>query len=177
MAVIRILGEETFLNLPHNVQKLTLKISPDKIGARMPLHLEFVTILSMILENLLLDKLRRYPDEISKTKAEVIRRLDSSGSTTDLAMIDEHYYLQACKRNVATLGAYVLAYIGTLTDVQFDKFVANKFPELCAKIANYRGHANNISLVLDEKELVNLRDKVFDVIMFLEEDKFDSSEN
>lgn len=178
MAVIRLLGEETFLNLPRDVQKLTLKISPDKIGSRLPLHFEFITALSMIMENLLLDKLRRYPDEILQTKMEVIGRLERAGSATTLSTVDEHFYLQACKRTVATLGSYALAYMATLTDAQFNKFVAKKLPELCADVANYRGHANNISLVLDEQELFNLRDKVFDAIKFLkEEEKIDASEN
>ena len=76
------------------------------------------------------------------------------------------------------MGAYALAYMATLTDTQFDKFAANKFPELCAKIANYRGHANNISLVIDEPELFKLRDKVFEAIKFLEEEeKIDASKN
>ncbi len=177
MAVIRILGEETFLNLPHDVQKLTLKISPDKVGARLPLHFEFITVLSMILENLLLNKLRRYPDEISQTKAEVIGRMERAGLATTLATVDEYFYLQACKRTVATLGAYALAYMATLTDAQFNKFVANKLPELCADIAKYRGHANNISLVLDEQELFSLRDKVFNAIKFFKEEELDASEN
>ncbi|MBR3746278.1 MAG: hypothetical protein IKN27_04885 [Selenomonadaceae bacterium] len=177
IAVIQLLGEETFLNLPRDVQKLTLKISPDKIGSRLPLHLEFVTALSMILENLLLDKLRQYPDEISQTKAEIIVRLERAGSTTDLATVSEQFYSRACKQEMATLGAYVLAYMATLTDAQFDKFVKNNLPELCAKVANYRGHANNISLVLDEQELFNLRNDVFNAIKFLEEDKIDASEN
>lgn len=178
MAVIRLLGEETFLKLPHDVQKLTLKISPDKVGARLPLHFEFITVLSMILENLLLDKLRRYPDEISQTKEEVIGRMKRAGSATTLITVDEHFYLQACKRTMATLGAYALAYMATLTDAQFNKFVAKKLPGLCAEVANYRGHANNISLILDEQELFNLRDKVFDAIKFLkEEEKLDASEN
>ena len=171
IAVIRRLGEETFLNLPPEVQKLTLKISPDKIGARLPLHFEFVTVLSMILENLLLSKLKNFTAEISQSKAEIIGRLERAGSSTALATVDEHFYSQACQRKAATLGAYALAYTATLTDAQFDKFVANKLPELCAAIANYRGHANNISLVLDEQELFNLRDKVFDAIKFLEEDE------
>ena len=177
MSVIRILGEETFLNLPHDVQKLTLKISPDKVGARLPLHFEFITVLSMILENLLLNKLRRYPDEISQTKAEVIGRMERAGLATTLATVDEYFYLQACKRTVATLGAYALAYMATLTDAQFNKFVANKLPELCADIAKYRGHANNISLVLDEQELFSLRDKVFNAIKFFKEEELDASEN
>lgn len=177
MSVIRILGEETFLNLPHDVQKLTLKISPDKVGARLPLHFEFITALSMILENLLLNKLRRYPDEISQTKAEVIGRMERAGLVTTLATVDEHFYLQACKRTVATLGAYALAYMATLTDAHFNKFVANKLPELCADIAKYRGHANNISLVLDEQELFSLRGKVFNAIKFFKEEELDASEN
>ena len=175
MSVIRILGEETFLNLPHDVQKLTLKISPDKVGARLPLHFEFITALSMILENLLLNKLRRYPDEISQTKAEVIGRMERAGLVTTLATVDEHFYLQACKRTVATLGAYALAYMATLTDAHFNKFVANKLPELCADIAKYRGHANNISLVLDEQELFSLRGKVFNAIKFFKETGYEKS--
>lgn len=171
IAVIRRLGEETFLNLPPDVQTLTLKISPDKIGARLPLHFEFVTVLAMILENLLLSKLKKYPDEILQTKEEVIGRLKRADTATALATVDEHFYSQACRGNVATLGAYALAYMATLSDVRFDKFAANKLPELCAAVAKYRGHANNISLVLDEQELFNLRDKVFDAIRFLEEDE------
>ena len=177
MAMLRTLGEEIFSNLPRDVQELTLKISPDKIGTRLPSHLEFVTTLSMILENLLLNKLRRYPDEILTTKAEVLARMERAGSATNLATVDEHFYSQACKGAVATLGAYALAYMATLNDAQFEKFAAKKFPELCADIANYRGHANRISLVLDEKEISRLRDKVFDAIKFLvEEEKFNANE-
>lgn len=178
IAVIRQLSEETFLNLPSDVQTLTLKISPDKIGARLPLHFEFVTVLAMILENLLLNKLKKYPTEISQTKSEVIERLSKASNSTALMTVDEHYYSQACQRKVATLGAYTLAYMATLSDVRFDKFTANKLPELFTAVAKYRGHANNISLVLDEKELFKLRDKVFDAIKFLEEDEeLDSSKN
>ncbi len=178
IAVIRRLGEETFMNLPPDVQKLTLKISPDKIGGQIPVPVEFITTLSMILEKILLRKLKKFPAEISQTKSEIIARLAKAGNSTALATVGENFFHRACRRETATLGAYALAYMATLSDVRFDNFAANKLPELCAAVAKYRGHANNISLVLDERELFTLRDKVFDAIKFLEEDEqHDSDQN
>lgn len=177
LAVIRKLGEETFQNLPADVQALTLKVSPDKIGGQMPMPIEFVTTLAMILEKILLLKLKESPAEISLSKSEIIGRLTQSGKSTNLRTVNEKFYLQACKRESATLGAYALAYMATLTDKQFDKFTTANLHELISEVATLRGHANNLGLVLDEKNLSGLRDKVFTAIKLLEDDEFDTDKN
>ena len=177
LAVIRVLGEETFQNLPHDVQTLTLKISPDKIGGQVPAPMEFVTALSMILEKILLGKLKESPAKITLSKAEVIARLAQAGKLTDLQTVGEDFYLRACRREAATLGAYALAYMATLDDEHFDKFTAANLHELVSEVALLRGHANNLALVLDEKKLSELRDKVFAAIKILEDDKIDTDNN
>ena len=174
LSVIRALGEETFQNLPADVQALTLKISPDKIGGQMPAPIEFVTTLAMILEKILLHKLKEFPAEISLSKSEIIRRLAQADKSTNLRTVGEKFYSQACKKEPATLGAYALAYMATLTDEQFDKFTAANLHELISELATLRGHANNLALVLDEKNTSGLRNKVFTAIKLLEADEFDT---
>ena len=158
LSVIRALGEETFQNLPADVQALTLKISPDKIGGQMPAPIEFVTTLAMILEKILLHKLKEFPAEISLSKSEIIRRLAQADKSTNLRTVGEKFYSQACKKEPATLGAYALAYMATLTDEQFDKFTAANLHELISEVATLRGHANNLALVLDEKNTSGIWD-------------------
>jgi len=64
--------------------------------------------------------------------------------------------------------------MATLTDEQFDKFTAENLHELISEVATLRGHANNLALVLEEKNISGLRDKVFTAIKFLEADEFDT---
>lgn len=177
LAVIRALGEKTFQNLPRDVQALTLKISPDKIDGQVPAPIEFVTTLAMILEKILSRKLTEFGGEISAAKAEIIGRLERAGKSTDLRTVGEKFYARACKRESATLGAYALAYMATLDDEHFEKFTTANLHELVFAIATYRGHGNNISLVLGAEEIFALRDKVFDAIKFWEVDEFGTDNN
>ena len=172
ISIGRKLGEETFQNLSPDVQALMLKISPDKFKSQLPAPLEFVTTLSMLLEKILSRKLKEFDDEISITKSEVIERLAGAGKSTDLWSVGEDFYLKACRREPATLGAYALAYMAALDDDRFKKFTEKNIHELIFEIANLRGHANNLALMVDDKNLVELRDKVFTAIKFLEVDKF-----
>lgn len=177
LAVIRTLGEEVFQNLLEDVQALTLKISPDKTGGQMLSPIEFVTTLAMILEKLLLLKLKESPIPIALSKSEIIGRLAQAGKSISLRTVGEKFYSQACKREPATLGAYALAYMAMLTDEQFDKFTAANLHELIFEVTTLRGHANNLALVLDEKKLSSLRDEVFMAIKLLEADNIDTDKN
>lgn len=176
LAVKDVLGEETFQNLSKDLQALTLKVAPDK-NLVMPLPVEFVTVLSMILEKILSSKLAEFDGEISLSKAEIIDRLTRAGKSTELRTVGEEFYLRACKRQTATLGAYALAYMATLSDARFDKFAAAQLPELISRIAQLRGHSNNLALVVDAKDLSDLRDKVFAAITFLEDDDIGTDNN
>lgn len=171
MSVIRALGREIFDALSADVQALTLKISPDKSGGQIPAPVEFVTTLSMILEKILLRKLKKFPAEITATKSEIIARLSRAGKSTDLRTVGEIFFNRACRRETATLGAYALAYMATLSDEQFDKFTAKNFHALIYEIATLRGHANNLALIVDAEKLFALRDKIFSAIKFLEADE------
>ena len=81
LAVKDVLGEETFQNLSEDLQALTLKVAPDK-NLVMPLPVEFVTVLSMIIEKILSSKLAEFDGEISLSKAEIIDRLTRAGKST-----------------------------------------------------------------------------------------------
>ena len=177
ISVIRALGEETFQNLSADVQELTLKISPDKSGRQIPGTFEFVNILAMILEKILFLKLKKFPAEILTSKTEIIRRLVKADKSTNFQTVGENFYLKACKKEPANLGAYALAYMATLTESQFDKFIAANLHKLISELATLRGYANNLALMLEEKNLFNLRDSVFTAIKLLEDDKFDTDRN
>lgn len=168
ISIIRVLGEEVFINLPPELQNLMLKISANKIGRQMLPPVEFVTTLSMILEKILRRKLQTLLEKISMSKAQIIERLRRAGKSTDLQTVSEKFYSQACKGESATLGAYTLAYMAALNDEQFKTFTDMKVHELLFKITTYRGHGNNLSLVLSEDELADLRDKTFEAVKFLE---------
>lgn len=167
VAIIRLLSEETFQNLSPDLQALTLKISPDKVANQMPLPIEFVTTLSVILETLLRRSLQALPEKISVPKAEVIERLRRAGLSTDLRTVGDNFYSAACNGAPATLGAYALAYMASLDDAQFERFTANELHDLCFEVASYRGHGNNLALVIADDKLAELRDKTFQAIKFL----------
>ena len=165
LAVIEKLGEENFLQLSPDLQTLLLKISPDKSGSLLPPPVEFVTTLSKILEKVLRNKLTQVPEEISVPKSEIVARLKKIGSTS-LRSVNEKFYLSACKKQPATLGAYALAFMAA-SDENFQTFTAAKLHELVSDVAKLRGHTNNLSLSVSADDLSNLRDDVFNAIKIL----------
>lgn len=168
LAIMKILDEKIFQNLPGDVQNLLLKISPDKNRDQLPAPVDFIETLSIILEKILNEKIA---EKITVKKSEIIARLKKFGDKSNLRTVNDSYYNAACQKGKATLGAYALAYMATLDDENLKYFVEKNFPTLVAEIVTLRGHGNNILLVVEEEKLIELRAKLFNTIEILEVDR------
>lgn len=171
ITVMKALGEDVYRNMPPDLQEQFLKISPDKDDneektGRQVLATKFVETLSIILEKILSSLLHAKPI-INMEKSAIIARLQSQGISTDLSTVNDRYYENACRQQKATLGAYTLAYMASLNDTELTKFAEKKIPELAYEIAGYRGHSNNLNMVLDEALLLDLRHRVFEAVKYL----------
>lgn len=158
------LGEETFQELSPDVQELLLKISPEKDETQSLRAVEFMEVLSSILEKILREKISDAPEKISVPKSEIIQRLKKIGQTENWNSVSDFYYIKACEKEASTLGGYALAYFTTLDDVQLKKCAAENLPKLIFEIAGYRGHGTNLNLLIEADRLAELREKVFEVL-------------
>ena len=170
LAVIKAIGEELFQSFPYSLQCCFLKISPDKQGAQMLGSMEFIKMLSVILEKIISQKISSFSGKITTPKSEIIARLNNFNVKQDFGTVSESFYSRACEKKAATLGAYALAYSATLDNESLKNLAQKNFFEVVFKIAGLRGHANNILFMAEEKELINLRSKVFDIVKFLGDD-------
>ena len=132
--------------------------------------MEFIKMLSVILEKIISQKIFNFARKITAPKDEIIERLNNLNIKHNLQRVGERFYNNACEKNKATLGAYALAYSATLSDTDLKNLADKDFFETVSEIAGLRGHANNILLTVEKDELINLRSKVFDIVKFLEVD-------
>ena len=170
LAVMKAIGEELFQKFPYSLQYCFLKISPDKQGTQMLDSMEFIKTLSVILENIIRQKILNFLGTITAPKEEIITRLKNCNVEQEFETVSDIFYQNACKKSVATLGAYALAYSATLDDENLKNLADKDFFEVVFKISGLRGHANNILFTIEEDDLINLRSKVFDIVKFLEVD-------
>ena len=158
------LGEEVYQDLPPDVQELLLKISPDKDGSQMLRAVDFVEVLSSVLEKILREKILDAPEKIAVPKTEVLARLKKFGQAAELGTVGDFYYRKACEKENATLGAYALAYFALLDDDALKDCTARNLPAFISEIAGYRGHGTNLNLLIETGRLAALREKVFEIL-------------
>lgn len=170
LAVMKAIGEEIFQRFPYSLQNYFLKISPDKQGTQMLGSLEFVKTLSIILEKIISQKILDFAGKITSPKSEIVLRLKNLNVKQNFQTVSDTFYKNACEKKISTLGGYTLAYSATLNDEDLKKLAEKNFFETVFEIAGLRGHVNNILFAAEEENLINLRDKVFNIVKFLEVD-------
>ena len=67
----------------------------------------------------------------------------------------------------ATLGAYALAYMAALDEMEFADFAKTGIHETVFRISTYRGHGNDVGLVIDEEMLAELCEQTFAAVRYL----------
>lgn len=165
IAAVRMLGENVFRRMPAEQRELVLRTAYQGHG-RMFLPIEFVETLSILMEKIFLGKLAMLP-VIAVSQKEILNRMYSNGLAMDLRTVRNHYYRKACNHEKTTLGAYVLAYMAALDEAEFTAFAEAGIHEIAFRISTYRGHGNNIGLVMDEATLAELRDQTFAAVKYM----------
>lgn len=167
LAAVQSLGEDVFRRLPEEQKELVLRIAFQFQGSGRKLSsMDFVKTLSILMEKIFLERLAELPI-ISVTQEEILDKLRNNGLTTDLQTVGKQYYRRACNHEKATLGAYVLAYMAALDEVGFVGFAKTGIHKTVFRISTYRGHGNDVDLVIDEGTLAELREQTFAVVRYL----------
>lgn len=165
IAAVRMLGENVFRRMPADQRELVLRTAYQGHGRGL-LPIEFVETLSILMEKIFLGKLAMLP-VIAVSQKEILNRMCSNGIAMDLRTVGNHYYRKACNHEKATLGAYVLAYMAALDEAEFTAFAEAGIHETAFRISTYRGHGNNIGLVMNEAMLGELRDRTFAAVKYM----------
>ncbi|WP_314620371.1 hypothetical protein [uncultured Selenomonas sp.] len=165
IAAVRMLGENVFRRMPAEQRELVLRTAYQGHGRGL-LPIEFVETLSILMEKIFLGKLAMLP-VIAVSQKEILNRMCSNGLAMDLRTVRNRYYRKACNHEKTTLGAYVLAYMAALDEAEFTAFAEAGIHETVFRISTYRGHGNNIGLVMDEATLAELRDQTFAAVKYM----------
>ena len=164
LSLVKALGEENYQALTPDVINLLLQISPDKDQNLQLRPIEFVVVLSSVLEKILRRRIAELPNEIEVDKKIAVERLTRLGQSAAFQSVGDVYYRQACCKGDATLGAYALAYFAALDDARLKRCVAQNLPALVLTVAGYRGHGNNLNLMIENATLFEMRKQVFEVL-------------
>ena len=167
IAAVQSLGEDVFRRIPVEQKELVLRIAFQFQGSGRKLSsMDFVKTLSILLEKIFLERLAELP-VISVTQEEILDKLCSNGMTMDLQTVGNQYYRRACNHEKATLGAYTLAYMAALDEMDFADFAKTGIHETVFRISTYRGHGNDVGLVIDEEMLAELCEQTFAAVRYL----------
>lgn len=169
-AVSNDIGAVCYYTLDTFVQNELLKTSSDKSDNELPIASDAVLSFCKIAERLLKSECDKFDDRPGSSKADALARLRkyTNGDIPEgLSCVSEKYICSAAARRSSTLGGLTLAYILKGNDESVSGFVKNGFHELVSTLAGYRAHANNVMLCLSAAKLKQLRQKVYDLIVFL----------
>ncbi|TGX98809.1 hypothetical protein E5357_07545 [Hominisplanchenecus murintestinalis] len=169
VACEKALGNLLYFSLDEGVQADFRKISPDKNSTQLPAAYEYVQILYRILQTVFYEESIKNvdakwlsKDECIKTNEEILGvKLPKS-----LVTVKNERYNAARKGFKATLGAHFLVLIPNLFD-EVELLKGQDIVGVVSKILDYRKHANNISLMVSDQELADLREKVINIIKIL----------
>lgn len=165
----KVLGSMLYSSLDEGIQADFRKISPDKNSTQLPAAYEYVQILYRILQTVFYEEGVKYVDAKWLSKDECIRKNEEILGTKlpkSLATVKKDRYNAARRGLKATLGAHFLILIPNLSD-EVELLKEQDVLGVVSKILDYRKHANNISLMVSDQDLSDLREKVINVIKIL----------
>lgn len=172
------LGWEVFQKLNVNIKNELIQISSDKKLSELPSIIDYILILSKVLETLISSANKIFYDvKAPTTKIESLNIIDLEFSTNLIQnkvfnTISDKFYQNATNEKSSTLGAIALVYLAKVGISKKKDIIQHikdiDFISTIEKIIVLRGHGNNINLVIDNTELKNLRKNVFEIIKFIQ---------
>lgn len=169
VACEKALGSLLYFSLDKGVQADFRKISLDRNSTQLPAAYEYVQILYRILQTVFYEESIKNVDAKWLSKDECIKKNEEIlGVKLPKSLVTvkiERY--NAARRGVkATLGAHFLVLISNLSD-GVELLKGQDIVGVVSQILDYRKHANNISLMVSDQELADLREKVINIIKIL----------
>lgn len=152
----------------YNVMDESLKnewklVAPGK--KNYPAPYEYVNTLYRILQETIYEQVF-YMKKKQLTKEQLVELAKNRwGKELERGLTGVHkdYLKDTLGSKSTTLGAQALVYLCFCPDEKLVVLKAIKFDEIVSLVTNYRNHGNNVALVLDARELEQLRDKVINV--------------
>jgi hypothetical protein len=166
------LGIEYYNRADDEVKYLLRQISPDKQAEELPHPGAFVLTVAKLLEHAmrtaLLDLLYIKRDAANAAMKKTVGRIaDMFGECpASLTNVREHFFINAMKGEISTLGAYTLA-ISALAQEDMQE---RKFKDLIGfvdKVLILRKHGNNAGLLLDNRNLTEIRGNTFETLKII----------
>lgn len=164
------LGSLLYSSLEAGVQADFRRISPDKTQAQLPAPYEYVQVLYRILQTAFYEEGKRYITKKWWSKEECIKKneeLLGRKLPKSLVTVKTERYNAASKGLKVTLGTHFLILMPNLPQEDLDLLKEQGVVEVIDKILEYRKHANDISLMVSDEELSNLRASVINIVKIL----------
>lgn len=157
------LGALFYQSLNYEVQQQFLLISKDKELDKLPSSIDYILVLSKILEYYFLEQIKFLNIENFISKKEIKDYLKSKWNIElpkSLSTVNEIHLKSALNAKNATLGSYTLVIIYFGDEEIVNTLIENDFIQTIATICELRGHGNNVTLDINLKKLIDLREKV-----------------
>lgn len=170
VACKKALGPQLYESLGEGVQTDFRRISPDKAQAQLPAPYEYVQVLYRILQTSFYEESKRYAVEKSLPMEECIKKneeLLGKALPEGIRKVKPERYNAARRGIKMTLGAHFLVFVPCLPQKELDLLKGQDIAGVVGRILEYREHANDISLMVSDTELSDLRAKVINMIKIL----------
>lgn len=160
--------------LPEAMYREILSISPNRDNDSDFFENDFVISLSKILESYFREKIYLQDISVADRKTHLdavnylIHRLEGADLPNYIRTIKPTYYYSAVQGNVGSLGAYVLVWASHNDEDKYTGEYLKDILELVGKVAALRKHGNSVSFEIDKSGLLDIRNKVLNMIKEME---------
>lgn len=165
------LGAELYYSLDKTIQEELLKTSSDKSSKELPKPSGIIMSFCKIIERLLLGQLQNVPQPLKGCKADAllkIRQMTGKECLEGLASVSENNVENAALGLNSTLGGLTLVYILNEDTDKIRNFLGKEYHIFIGELTTKRKHGNNIGLCLNPDEINALRQRLYELIVFLE---------
>lgn len=170
VACEKVLGSLLYTSLEEGTKADFRIISPDKTPALLPPPYEYVQVLYRILQTAFYEENKRYLTKRGMSKEECIGKneeLLGKKLPKSLVTVKTERYNAAQRGIKSTLGAHFLSLVPNLLKKDLELLKKQDIVETIDKILEYRKHANDISLMVSDEELSDLRARTINIIKIL----------
>lgn len=164
------MGSEYFNSLNSGLLNEWLQISPNKHDSELPESIDFVLILSRILEKTYSDGIYRLKQKSVSDKASAIETVEQMYNLKlpdSIVRVSDYNYENAATKGKSTLGAELLV---LLANGEIKKEIGLQIIEVSDKIMSLRAHGANIALSIDVADLKKIREQVLSLSKYIGEE-------
>lgn len=166
------MGSIYFNSLNKDVLNEWLQISPNKQDIELPDPIDFVLILSRILEKTYSEGICKLSQKNVSDKNEAIMKLEQLYNLKlpdSITKVSEYNYENALTQGKSTMGAELLVFLAN-NEKEMIKAISMQIVEVSDKIMSLRKHGANIALSIDITNLKNLREQVLIISKYIGEE-------